>query len=105
MRRIYTIDADKTTSRTRGYLKVSVVFLLAIFALEVWMVNRLSTYGEKLNQIKLAESKLQLENQLLENKIAQKSSLLQTTKNSGQLGFSEIKNVEYIKPLNMASAK
>lgn len=74
----------------------SVIFIGAIF-LEVWAVNRLATYGEELSKIDSAINKFNLENKILENDIAIKSSLNKIEKLSGNLGFEKPAKIEYFK--------
>lgn len=81
----------------------TMVILLVIFA-EVLVVNRLSTFGSKIQQIKDSQANLRLENQVLENEIAKHSSLLSVESSSSKLGFESVKNLEYIKlTTNIAS--
>lgn len=84
-------------------LKIGVVFFLLIFFLEVWMVNRLSTYGDKIQTLQEAKVALLLENQVMETMIAQKSSLFQIEIEANKLGFAPIRNLEYFKPVALAS--
>lgn len=68
------------------------------------MINRLSTYGEKINKIKQAQASLELENQVLENQIAQSASLLNIQEKANQLGFTQASRVEYIIGTSFARA-
>ena len=81
-----------------------IIFILIIPAvvLEIWSVNRLATLGPKINTLEQAKAKLTLENQVLENEIAQKSSLSEVEDQSKQLGFQRIKSVIYLGPDNLA---
>jgi len=84
------------------YLKRKIVItlvLIIIFAVtvEIWVANRMSTFGEKINGLELTKYSLQLENDYLRNEIAQKKSLNLNAKKSTFLGFDKIKNVEFIK--------
>lgn len=90
--------------RVLRVLKVVALFLVVVFVLEIWMVNRLSTYGKKIEELKVIEANLQLENQVLENSIAQRASLGQIEEKSTKLGFGSIKNPEYIKSSPLAAA-
>lgn len=75
-----------------------VICLIALSA-EIWIVNRLSTYGDKIYQLKKAQSDLELQNQVLANSIAKASSLSGLEQKSTLLGFKTINTnqIEYIK--------
>ncbi len=75
------------------------VVLILIFAitLQIWVANRSSTFGEKINSLEATKYSLELENDYLRNQIAQKKSLTLNQKKSLNLGFGKIKNIEYIK--------
>lgn len=67
-----------------------------IVVLEIWIVNRLSTYGEKINKLENIKISLIAENQYIKNQISQKSSLLELQTLSEKLGFRKIQKIEYI---------
>lgn len=83
-----------------------IIFLvvLVIFAatLEIWVVNRLATYGGQINQLEKSKSALMLQNQILKNQIAQNSSLKVLETKAHNLGFEPIKNIQYIKDMGLA---
>lgn len=86
----------------RLFLKRKIVITLALIiifvvTLEIWVVNRSSTFGEKINVLESTKYSLQLENEYLKNQIAQKKSLTLNEKKSESLGFGKIKNIQYIK--------
>lgn len=97
-------NKEQPKKRVFKVLKIAALFLVAVFVLEIWMVNRLSTYGKKIEGLKVVEANLQLENQVLENSIAQGASLGQIENKSTNLGFGGIKNLEYILPIPLAAA-
>lgn len=72
------------------------IFLITLFA-EIWLVNCLSIYGDKIYQLKQSQASLELENQVLSNSIAISSSMTVLEKKATQLGFSNINSIEYIK--------
>lgn len=78
---------------------VTTLVLLIIFVvmIEIWVSNRLSTFGEKISGLERTKYSLQLENNYLKNQIAQKKSLMLNEKKSKSLGFTKIKNLEVIK--------
>ena len=80
------------------------VFLMVLFGvvLTIWSVNRLATVGEQIAQIEKTKSSLELENDLLEKRIAEKKSLAQVEQSSKSLGFSKIQKMEYVKDNGIA---
>lgn len=89
-----------------GYKKriiaILVIALVPLIVLAIWATNRLATYGEQINQLEKTKRALTLENEVLANKIAEKSSLSKTEQQSLNLGFEKIKNVESIQLPNLA---
>lgn len=79
------------------YIIFGMIFFLTTFSLEIWIVNRLSTYGDKIQELKVAEAKLELENQIIANSIAKDSSMIALEKKAAELGFGSINQIEYIK--------
>lgn len=84
------------------YLKRKIVITLVLIiifvvTLEIWVANRMSTFGEKINGLEVTKYSLQLENDYLKNEIAQKKSLNLNARKSAYLGFNKIKSIEYIK--------
>ncbi len=86
--------------------KKIVIFLvvLMVFAavLEIWVVNRLATFGSQINKLEKNKSALTLQNQILKNQIAQDSSLKVIETKARVLGFEPIKNIQYIKDSGLA---
>ncbi len=78
--------------------------LLVLFGtvLTIWSMNRLATVGEQIAQLETTKSALELENDLLEKKIAEKKSLTQVEKSSKSLGFGKIQKIEYVKDAGLA---
>ena len=102
-----TVQEVARSLETPSYFKRKLVIgivLLVIFVvtLEIWVANRLSTFGEKINSLESTKYSLELENDYLRNQVAQKKSLLLNQKKSMNLGFNKIKNVEYIKDSGIA---
>lgn len=100
------LKLEENTSKKRiiKVTKIVGIIFVIVFILEVWMVNRLSTYGNRIENLKQEEAALILQNQILENQIAQNQSLGRLEKLSNELGFDSIKNIEYYKSANIASA-
>ncbi|OGE71100.1 hypothetical protein A2617_04165 [Candidatus Daviesbacteria bacterium RIFOXYD1_FULL_41_10] len=78
-------------------LKIFIAAVLVIFFLQFWVVNRLTTMGGKIAEIKASKLKLQVENKVLENAIASKSALLELSEKAKGFGFEKINTPEYIK--------
>lgn len=79
-----------------------VLVIIFVVTIEIWVANRLSTFGEKINGLESTKYSLQLENDYIKNQIAQKKSLTLNEKKSQSLGFNKIKNIEYIKDQQVA---
>jgi hypothetical protein len=102
-----TVSSVAKSLETPLYFKRKIVVglvLLIIFVvtIEIWVANRLATFGEKINGLESTKYSLQLENDYIKNQIAQKKSLNLNQKKSFNLGFGKIKNIEYIKSLPIA---
>lgn len=59
-------------------------------------MNRLATVGEQIAQLDKTKYALELENELLEKKIAEKRSLSAIEESSKSLGFGKIQTIEYV---------
>lgn len=82
-------------------LKYQLILLLALLVLfgtvlTIWSMNRLATVGEQIAQIEKTKSALELENELLEKRIAEKKSLTEVEESSKKLGFGKIQKIEYV---------
>lgn len=73
---------------------ISMVFLIIV---EIWINNTLITYGSKMESISVSEKALKMENKILENELAKKTSLMNVATESAKLGFSQSVNVKYIR--------
>ncbi len=85
-----------------------VLIIIFVVTLEIWVANRLSTFGENINMLESTKYSIQLENDYLRNQIAQKKSLTMNEKKSHNLGFIKInKNIKYIQdqPIALNSNK
>jgi len=78
-------------------LALILVVVAVVAIMEIWMVNRLATYGEQLSKLDQIQDSLVTENELIENEIAQKSSLSHLGEAAKEQGFYTIKNIEYFK--------
>lgn len=98
-------ESKSPKRKAKRLLKIAVIFTLAVLSLELWTVNRLSTYGDRIQSLKEAQSRLELENQVLENTIAQESSLSVLEERAYQLGFNNIKSYQYPTSQSLASLR
>lgn len=73
------------------------LIVAGVVVLEIWMVNRLATYGEQLSKLEEIKGSLITENELLENEIAEKSSLVHLEEKAKSEGFSPIKALKFVK--------
>lgn len=87
--------------RRKLLLFVALLIVLTVI-LEIWVVNRLSTYGGKISKLEETKAMLTLENKILENEIAKNSSLFNMEKYSKNLSFEKIKDIQYLKPSDIA---
>lgn len=72
------------------------LFLVFLVILEIWANNTLITYGEKFEKISVLQTTLQLENQVLENRIAKESALNNIATVSSTLGLASPKSIQYL---------
>lgn len=85
------------TNNLKKKAAILIVFaVLGGIVLEIWVTNRLVTYGEKIAEIQNAGAKLRMENQVLQNQISEQASLNQMKKYASGLGFRSGGKVEYI---------
>lgn len=90
--------------RPSGRKLVLVLFILITMGamMQIWVLNRLSTFGERINQIERNKTALKMENQILENQIAQYSALQKIKVQAANLGFKSINQIEYWKSDGLA---
>lgn len=81
-------DDNGSQKRIFKLIKFFLCFLIIVFVIEIWVANRLSTYGKQIQDLKQMQTNLILENQILENSIAQNMSLHIIEQRAGMLGFS-----------------
>src|SRR5579871_5410004 len=80
----------------RKIILLTIIIFLVVALIEIWAVNRLSTYGEKLSAIEQQKQELTLENQTLQDEIATRSSLSEVQKYATAFGFSDKTTVSYL---------
>lgn len=71
------------------------LFILVVF--EIWASNTVVTFGSKLERISILQQSLAMENQILENEISKRASLVNIASESAMLGFSQTLDVQYIR--------
>lgn len=87
-------EGFKFSRKVIFFAGICAVFLILI---EIWINNTLITYGAKMEKISILEKALRMENQILENEVAKKTSLKMIATESAKLGFSASEKVEYIR--------
>lgn len=85
------------------FLYLSLVVFISLIILEIWLVNRLSSFGNRMYELKIAVDTIELENQILENELSTKMSLTHISQIAQDLGFISINSIEYLKPAVVAS--
>ncbi len=86
------------SSTKAKYQLILVLALMVLFVtvLTIWSMNRLATVGEQIAQLERTKNAIQLENELLEKKIAERKSLAEIDEASQKLGFGKIQTIEYV---------
>lgn len=79
------------------------VFLIFVIVLQIWVMNRLSNLGAMSIEIDQSKATLALENQILENQIADKSALQKLKPLADNLGFTNQFKIESIESVKIAS--
>src|SRR3989344_8635729 len=87
---------EQISFRKKILIVVSLI-VIPVVVLEIWSVNRLATFGVQISELERSKDILKLENQILENKIAEKSSLFIVESMVKKYGYSKAKNIEYLK--------
>lgn len=70
--------------------------LLSLFVAQIWANNTLANFGQKFETIQQKDQVLSLENQVLENKIDQLSSINKIASDSATLGLMTPKSIQYV---------
>lgn len=95
----------KLTFRRSTYIVSGILVFFSLIILEILLVNRLSSFGQRMHQLTIAQTNLELDNQLLQNQLSLKTSLNYLSLKSEQLGFISSKDVQYLQIPSVASAK
>ena len=88
--------------RRKLIITLCVVLSLGVL-LQIWVMNRMATFGEQLTRIERTKAQLMLENQILENQIAKMSALSTIKVYAANLGFKPISALISVRPPNIAS--
>lgn len=78
------------------FIKIGALLLIAGVIIEAWVVNSLSSYGDKLSDLEREKAKLELENQVLKNELASQAALKLVEQRAKSVGFEPIRTLEYI---------
>lgn len=83
-------------SRKKPFYIVALCLLILIIA-QIWVNNTVVGFGDRLESISQLKKALEMENQLLENEIANDSSLVNIATKGAELGFSSFESIQYIR--------
>jgi hypothetical protein len=93
----------ETTSLVRRKIILFIALIvILIMILEIWAVNRLATYGDKISKLEQAKNALVLDNQILTRQIAQEASLKTVDQEAKVLGFDRTRKLEYLQDSGLA---
>lgn len=95
---IKTFETEETNRKLpKLYIILAVIGLSLLLFTEIWINNTMVVYGERFAKLTGAEKNLRMENQILENEIAKRSSLINIASESAKLGFSAQQSILYIR--------
>lgn len=83
-------------SRKKPFIIIALCLLVLIIA-QIWVNNTVVSYGGRFENISKLKETLEMENQLLENEIANDSSLTNIATKGAELGFSRLESIQYIR--------
>lgn len=88
-----------TVSILKWFFILIWVFMTVSLATQVVINNMHTTDGAKFQQLMETQERLELENRILENQIAEQRSLKVVEKKAEQMGFQKVtdKQIQYIK--------
>lgn len=92
--RQFDLEEEKKFPKKMAFL-VSFALLGLVIA-EIWANNTLASFGKRFEDIQVMDQSLRLENQILENKIAEVSSLNNIASKSAELGLGSPKSIQYL---------
>ena len=88
-------DLEKK-SRKKPFVIIAACFLILVIA-QIWVNNTVLGFGDRFESISKLKKALEMENQLLENEIADDSSLTNIATKGAELGFSRLESIQYIR--------
>lgn len=91
------------TGVQKKHLIFAILIVLPLVILEIWSVNRLSTLGVEIRKLEQTKTALDLENKVLGNEIAKRSSLQRIEQAGKLLGFEKVKSMQKVEPMDLAS--
>ncbi|MBI2599940.1 hypothetical protein HYW43_03405 [Candidatus Daviesbacteria bacterium] len=95
---IKTFEPEETKRKLpKLYIILAIIGLSALMLIEIWVNNTMIAYGERFEKLTTAEKNLRMENQILENEIAKRSSYINIASESAELGFSSGQSILYIR--------
>lgn len=97
---LHQLPAHSFFSKKLLFFLIIIAFLLCI--LEIWLVNRLSTFGEQISRMQYSGQALAMENQILKNEIDKKVSLRSNFELAKKSGFEQVKYVFVVKTPDIA---
>jgi cell division protein FtsL len=90
------------TGIQKKYIIFAILICLPLVILEIWSVNRLATLGVQISSLENTASALRLENQVLSDQIAKRSSISQIESEAQLLGFAKVKSIGSVRPDGLA---
>jgi cell division protein FtsL len=97
---VRAIEINAYSKRRIIVLLALVLFPLVIMV--IWSLNRLSTFGDQISSLQQTKESLLLENQVLENKISELSSIKKIEEVAKSYGFEKISKIEYLEINDLA---
>ena len=82
---------------SKKYIGLIAIVLFALTLIEIWASNTVVVYGGKFEKLSGAANQLAMENQILENEIAKRTSLSNIASKSAELGFIPPQSIQYIR--------
>lgn len=87
---------------SRKVIATGIALLLIMLVAEIWSLNRLATFGTQITKFESASAALRMENEMLQNKTAELTSLNTIESHALILGFRPIHSIEYISANDVA---
>lgn len=88
---------EQKQSFPKKYMAGIIISIFVLTVVQIWANNTVVAYGEKFEELSSLKQTLNLENQVLENEIAQRTSITNLASKSAELGFSKAESIQYIR--------